>query len=32
MEEEEVEVECGDGDSDAGLVPLAAVVDGDKEV
>ena len=29
MEEEDVEVEGGDGDSDAGSVPLAEVVDGD---
>ena len=32
MEEEDVEVEGGDVDSDVGLVPLAEVVDGDKEV
>ena len=32
MEEKEVEVEGGDGDSDAGSVLLAEVVDGDEEV
>ena len=32
MEEDEVEVEGGDGDSDMGSVLLAEVVDGDEEV
>ena len=32
IEEEEVEVEGGDGDSDVRSVPLDEVVDGDEEV
>ena len=32
MEEEDVEVEGGDNEGDAGSVPLAEVVDGDQEV